>query len=177
MHGEGERGRTRQLLELLRFSEPARSPLVSCLGHPEVPSLCAWTDADTAQPRAGLAGTTRLIDQEMAGGVRLLERFSLSCVRAQFQAQGGLDFLFLPVVSFTVTQAVVVVGARQPRLYSAGRLHQELTRGRVCSPDRSRYSGSDPWAAGLGWPPVPSPACWKSLHVKMSQDFVCNIDF
>ena len=112
-----------------------------------------------------------------AGGVRLLGHFSLSCVRAQFQAQGGLDFLCLPVVSFTVTQAVVVVGARQPRLYSAGRLHQELTRGRVCSPDRSRYSGSDPWAAGLGWPPVPSPSYWKSLHVKMSQDFVCSIDF
>ena len=49
----------RLLLELLRFSEPARSPVVSCLGHPEVPSLCAWTDADTAQPRAGLAGTRR----------------------------------------------------------------------------------------------------------------------
>lgn len=170
MRGEGELGRTRLLLGLLRFSEPAHSPVVSCLSHPEVPSLCVWTDADTAQLRAALAGTARLTWPGEAGNVRLLGRFSLSCVRAQFQAQRALDFLFVPVVSVTVTRAIVVAGARQAHLYGAGCLHQEQTRGWLCSPDRSRYSGSDPWAAGLGWPPVPSPTYWNRLHVKMSQD-------
>lgn len=117
----------------------ARSPVVSCLSHPEVPSPCAWTDADAAWPRAGLVGTTRLIWPGEAGGVRLLGRFSVSRVRAQFRAPRGLD--------------VLSPGAVFPC-------------GRMCSPDRSRYPGADPWAAGLGWPPFPRPhvgigSTWK----------------